>query len=202
MSFSYWSVEILKQLQSITSTVTATIYRVLHIQSNAAVKTWTVSKIVSTLDMYLLDIVHLIHHLVLKTHEEFHKQKNLKELLLYIMLNNKPSFKHRQSKWYWERILPVTNDFSGICRRNLKRSKNQTMALLSLQGLSQSTMQLCQIFHTWRYVLQLMEYCGAYVATWVPLHFTPFTHEMLQLISSRYLLKEKTEDGTYTSTFQ
>ena len=71
------------------------------------------------------------------------------------MLNNKPSFKHRQSKWYWERILTVTNDFSGICRRNLKRSKNQTMSLQSLQGLSQSTMQLCQIFHTWRYVLQV-----------------------------------------------
>lgn len=90
-----------------------------------------------------------------KTHEEFHKQKNQKELLLYIMLHNKPGFKHRQSKWYWERILTVTNDFSGICRRNLKRSKNQTMSLQSLQGLSQSTMQLCQIFHTWRYVLQV-----------------------------------------------
>lgn len=71
------------------------------------------------------------------------------------MLNNKPSFKHWQSKWYWERILTVTNDFSGICRRNLKRSKNQTMSLQLLQGLSQSTMQLCQIFHTWRYVLQV-----------------------------------------------
>ena len=36
---------------------------------------------------------------------------------------------------------------SAIC------NKNQRVPLQLLQGLSQSTMQLCQIFHTWRYVL-------------------------------------------------